>query len=175
MSGDPSLAGAHAVALTGLADGYRPRPVTPLVPWRFDRRLVKPYVITAPRAYWDDLMVAKVRDVATRQMDFDDALGGLGLAVVILHLGTDAATVVVQTWAKDYQSRLSMFSGLDVDSLRPAPTGIAPCVWEQEVLSHERAAYVGNILNADVDVATWLDDVLDTRPQPQPEGIPSGI
>jgi len=174
VTGDPALAGAAAVALTGLAGGYRPRPVTPLMPWRYDHRLVKPYIVTAPRATWDDLMVAGVRDFAGRQLDFDDALGGVGLAVVVLHLGT-TATLVVQTWAKDYQCRLSLFSGPDADSLRPAPIGVAPSIWEQEVLSHERAAYVTNILTNDVDIDSWLDNVLDTRPLPQPDGIPSGI
>jgi hypothetical protein len=47
-------------------------------------------------------------------------------------------------------------------------------VWELEVLSHERASYVTHILSADVDVDAWLDDALDTRPEPNPNGIPSG-
>ncbi|MFC0622558.1 hypothetical protein [Kribbella deserti] len=172
---DPTLAGASAVALTGLAGAYRPRPVTPLMPWRFAHRLVKPYVITAPRRPWDDVMVVKVRDFTARQLDFDESQGGLGLAVVILHLGTDAAYVVIQTWAKDFQSRLSLFRGPDLDMLRPAPSGVGPCVWELEVLSHERAAYVSNILAGGVNVEAWLDDVLDTRPSPPLDGIPSGI
>jgi hypothetical protein len=173
---DPSLAGAHAVALTGLADGYRPRPVTPLMPWRYPVRLVKPYVITARGRAWDDEMVEKVRAFATRQLEFDEAMGALGLAVVVLHLGDDSIHLVVQSWAKDFQSRLSIFSGLDVNHLRPAPSGVAPSIWELEVLSHERASYVTHILNAEVDVASWLDDALDTRPQPKPDGIgiPSG-
>jgi hypothetical protein len=173
---DPSLAGAHAVALTGLADGYRPRPVTPLMPWRYPNRLVKPYVLTARGRAWDDRMVEKVRASATRQLEFDEAMGALGLAVVVLHLGNDSTHLVVQSWAKDFQSRLSSFSGLDVDDLRPAPIGMAPSIWELEVLSHERASYVSHILNADVDVASWLDDALDTRPQPKADGIgiPSG-
>jgi hypothetical protein len=171
---DPSLAGAHTVALRRLADAYRPRPVTPLVPWRYPHRLVKPYVITARGASWDDLMVATVRDFATRQLEFDEAMGAVGLAVVVLHHGADGTCLVVQSWAKEYHSRLSMFSGIDVDDLRPAPTGAAPCIWELEVLSHERASYVTHILNSDVDVDAWLDDALDTRPQPRPDGVPSG-
>jgi hypothetical protein len=53
---------------------------------------------------------------------------------------------------------------------------VAPSIWELEVLSHERASYVTHILNAEVDVANWLDDALDTRPQPKADGIgiPSG-
>jgi hypothetical protein len=54
------------------------------------------------------------------------------------------------------------------------PTGVAPCVWELEVLSHERTAYVTHILSGGVDVDAWLEDALDTRPQPNPKGIPSG-
>jgi hypothetical protein len=33
---------------------------------------------------------------------------------------------------------------------------------------------VNHILSADVDVDAWLDDALETRPQPKPDGIPSG-
>ncbi len=171
---DPALAGAAAVALTGLAEAYRPRPVTPLLPWRFHNRLVKPYVITARGQSWDDRMVSAARSSASRQLEFDDAMGAVGLGVVVLHLGDDATYLVVQSWARDFQSRLSIFSGLDVDDLRPAPIGAAPCVWELEVLAHERASYVHHILNSEVDIDAWLDDALDTRPAPKPGGIPSG-
>ena len=99
-------------------------------------------------------------------------MGAVGLGVVVLHLGDDGIYLVVQSWAKDFQSRLSIFSGIDVDDLRPAPIGAAPCVWELEVLSHERASYVNHILNAEVDVDTWLDDALDTRPKPHPRRHP---
>jgi hypothetical protein len=133
------------------------------MPWRYPHRLVKPYVITARARSWDDEMVAVARIAAGRQLEFDDAMGGVGLAVVVLHLSDDGVYLVVQSWAKDYQSRLSIFSGLDVDDLRPAPIGAAPTVWELEVLSHERASYVNHILNAEVDVTAWLDDAFDTR------------
>ena len=171
---DPALAGAAAVALTGLAEAYRPRPVTPLMPWRDPHRLVKPYVITARGRHWDDQMVEVARATATRQLEFDDAMGSLGLAVVVLHLGDDSIYLVVQSWSKDFQSRLSIFSGMEVGDLRPAPIGAAPCVWELEVLSHERASYVRHILGSGVDVDAWLDDALDTRPSPKHDGIPSG-
>ncbi|HEU4948844.1 MAG TPA: hypothetical protein VFT31_16980 [Kribbella sp.] len=174
MEPDPSLAGAHAAALTGLAQAHRPRPVTPLMPWRYPNRLVKPYVITARGRAWDDEMVAKVQLAAARQLEFDDAMGAVGLAVVILHLGDDATYLVVHSWARDFHARLSVFSGIDVDDLRPAPTGAAPCVWELEVLGHEHASYVNHILRGDVDVSAWLDDALDTRPQPKADGVPSG-
>ena len=144
------------------------------MPWRYPHRLVKPYVVTARGRQWDDHMVELARTTATRQLEFDDAMGALGLAVVVLHLGHDGIYLVVQSWAKDFQSRLSIFSGMDVDDLRPAPIGAGPCIWEQEVLSHERAAYVTHILGAEVDIDAWLDDALDTRPQPKANGIPSG-
>jgi hypothetical protein len=171
---DPALAGAAAVALTGLAGAYRPRQVTPLLPWRYSNRLVKPYVITARGRSWDDQMVEVARVAATRQLEFDDAMGSVGLAVVALHLSDDGISLIVQSWARDFHARLSIFTGLDVDDLRPAPIGAAPTVWEQEVLSHERASYVTHILTRNVDVTSWLDDALDTRPAPKPSGIPSG-
>lgn len=171
---DPALAGAAAVALTGLSEAYRPRPVTPLMPWRYPHRLVKPYVVTARGRQWDDQMVELAQTTATRQLEFDDAMGAAGLAVVILHLADGTVHLVVQSWAKDFQSRLSVFSGIDVDDLRPAPIGAGPDVWEQEVLSHERTSYVRHILGAGMDIDAWLDDALDTRPQPKRDGIPSG-
>jgi hypothetical protein len=119
-------------------------------------------------------MVEVARGTATRQLEFDDAMGSVGLGVVVLHLGDDGIYLVVQSWAKDFQSRLSIFSGMEVDDLRPAPIGAAPCVWELEVLSHERASYVHHILSADVDIDGWLDDALDTRPKAKYDGIPSG-
>jgi hypothetical protein len=144
------------------------------MPWRYPHRLVKPYVVTARGRQWDDHMVELARATATRQLEFDDAMGALGLAVVVLHMGDDGIYLVVQSWAKDFQCRLSIFSGMEVDDLRPAPIGAGPCIWEQEVLSHERASYVTHVLGGDVDIDAWLDDALDTRPQPKAAGIPSG-
>jgi hypothetical protein len=144
------------------------------MPWRYPHRLVKPYIVTARGRHWDDDMVELAKATATRQLEFDDAMGAVGLGVVVLHLADDGVYLVVQSWAKDFQSRLSIFSGLDVDDLRPAPIGAAPSVWELEVLSHERASYVNHILSGGVDVDAWLDDALDTRPQPKLDGIPSG-
>jgi hypothetical protein len=164
MTVDPILAGAPAVALTGLAGGYGPRPITPLMPWRSEHRVVKPYVITATEAGWDDAMVAAVRPVAARQLAFDEALDGVGLAVVVLHVGEGGSSLLVQSWARDYKSRISSFTGLDVSDLRPAPIGAGPSVWELEVLGYERGAYVRNILSGEVDTEAWLNDVLDTRP-----------
>lgn len=171
---DPALAGASAVALTGLAGAYRPRPVTPLLPWRYPGRLVKPYVITARGRAWDDDMVATARTIADRQLEFDDAMRSVGLAVVVLHLGDDGTCLVVHSWAKDFRSRLSLFSALDVEGLRPAPIGMAPCLWELEVLGHERASYVRHVLAGGLNVTAWLDDALDTRPLPKSDGIPPG-
>jgi hypothetical protein len=135
-----------------------------LVPWRLDDGwLVKPYVVTAIGVRWNDGQVESARTVAERQLGFDRALGGLGLAVAILHLGMDGVYLVVQSWIADYQARLAIFTGVEAGDLRPAPLGLGPCVWEQEVLAHERQAYVTHILVDDVDTTAWLDDVLDTR------------
>ena len=164
MTVDPLLAGSHAVALTGLAGGYRPRSVTPLVPWRLDDGwLVKPYVVTADRVSWNDDQVEAARIVVERQLGFDRALGGVGLAVVVLHLSPDSISLLVQSWVARYQTRIALFDGVDADYLRPTPIGIGPSVWDQQVLAHEREAYVAHILGDDVDTAAWLDDVLDTR------------
>lgn len=163
MTVDPVLTGAPAVALTGLAGGYRPRHVTPLLPWRADGWLIKPYVVTAAGRSWDDLMVSDAEQTALQQFRFHSALGGLGLGVAILHLGEGGAYLVAHSWAQDYGSRVTVLTGVDVADLRLAANGVSPCVWELEVLAHERAAYVTHILAGGVDTESWLDDVLDTR------------
>jgi len=73
----------------------------------------------------------------------DRQMGGLGLGVVIVHLGDDGNYVVVQSWIEGYMSRLALFCGpaQRPDLLRPAPRGLAPCVWELAVLAHERDTF----------------------------------
>ena len=64
-------------------------------------------------------------------------------------------------------SRLAVFSGPmggDPDALRPASTGLAPCVWEAAVLAQEREAFVRHVLCGDGPLESrlqaWGSDAL---------------
>jgi len=63
-------------------------------------------------------------------------------------------------------SRLAVFNGPmgDPGALRPASTGLAPCVWEAAVLAQERAAFVRHVLGGEGPlesrVQAWSSDVL---------------
>jgi hypothetical protein len=72
----------------------------------------------------------------------------VGLGCVILHAGGDGDYVLVHSWVEGYMSRLAVLTGpMDrPEELRPASSGLAPCVWEAAVLAHEREAYVRCVL-----------------------------
>lgn len=153
-------------ALLSLAGDYQPRPTRFLGLRRAGDHWVKPYVIEAPGREVGEREEAAALQLASRQLLLDRTAGSTGLAFVIAHAGSDGDYVLVQSWVEGHMSRLALFSGPagEPESIRPAPAGLAPCVWETEVIAHERAAYVNRVLAAQGSVEerlrTWAVDVL---------------
>jgi hypothetical protein len=61
-------------------------------------------------------------------------------------------------------------SGVDAEALlRPASAGLAPCVWEAEVLAHEREAFIRHVLAGsgplEQRLDAWSADALTVAPQ----------
>lgn len=159
--------GVDTAALTALAASYVPRPIRPLGVWELEGRLVKSYRITAPGRHLDPALTSRARELARGQLAVDRLAGGLGLAVAIVHPGGDGDYVVLQSWIEGYMSRLALFSGPpdQPELLRPAPAGLAPCVWELAVLAHERDALQRHLLSSTDPAAClprWLIDTLST-------------
>jgi hypothetical protein len=153
-------------ALLSLADGYHPRATRFLGLRRAGDHWVKAYAIEVPGREVGEREEAAALQLAARQLLLDRSAGSTGLGFVIVHAAADGDYVLVQSWVEDYMSRLAVFAApaADPDALRPASTGLAPCVWEAEVIAHERAAFVNRVLNAQGPVEdrlrTWAVDVL---------------
>lgn len=151
-------------ALAALAAGYAYRPIRPLGVWDLTGQPFKAYSITAPGRDLGAAPAERARGVAQAQVAIDRQMGGLGLGVVIVHLGDDGNYVVVQSWIEGYMRRLALFCGpaQRPDLLRPAPRGLAPCVWELAVLAHERDTFQRHLLDTTDPVAALPDWVADT-------------
>ncbi len=153
-------------ALLALADAYQPRNTRFLGLRRAGDHWVKAYAIEVPGRETGEREEATALQLAARQLLLDRTAGSTGLGFVIVHAGADGDYVLVQSWTEGHMARLTVFSGPagEPEALRPASSGLAPCVWEAEVIAHERAAYVNRILSAqgpmEDRLRTWAVDVL---------------
>lgn len=153
-------------ALEGLAAGYRRRATRALGAGEQSGQLVKAYAVEAPGRVVTPAFQESALRLARDRLRLDRATGSTGLSVVIAHAAADGDCVLVHSWIEGYLSRLSVFTGPPdtPELLRPAPAGLAPCVWEAPVLAHELHAYVRHVLGGDGPLAerlrAWTADVL---------------
>ncbi|WP_461012333.1 hypothetical protein [Streptomyces capparidis] len=155
-------------AVLALADGWHRRTTRFLGAPEAGGHLIKLYAIEAPgRAVTpaaEEAALARAAD----QLRLERSAGSLGLGCVIVHAGGDGDYLLVHTWVEAYMSRLAVFTGPAdrPELLRPGAAGLAPCVWEAEVLSHERDAYLRRVLagggTVEERLAAWRADVLPT-------------
>ncbi len=96
-------------SLSALAHAYRPRPVVALGTWRLERRIVKAYCILARPT--DPMAAQRVHPRVAEQLAGPRHAGSLGLEVSIFHRGLDGDYLVVQSWAADLMTRLSVLIG----------------------------------------------------------------
>ncbi|WP_431771245.1 hypothetical protein [Streptomyces cucumeris] len=154
--------------LLTLAEGYHRRTTEFLGLHRLAGHLLKLYAIEAPGRTVAPRATEKALELATDQLRLDRHSGSVGLACGIVHAGGDGDYVLVHTWIEGYMSRLAVFTGPAgaPESMRPAPAGLAPCVWEAAVLGHERTVYVDRVLAGEGTLAdrvdAWSKDVLPT-------------
>ncbi|GAA1777500.1 hypothetical protein [Streptomonospora arabica] len=156
--------------LRALAAEHRARFVRPLDMREASGHLVKAYAIEAPGRAVSEREERAALELAAGHLASGRARGSLGLAVLLVHAGGDGDYVLVHTWIEGYMSDLAVFAGPPgaPDGLRPGRQGLAPCVWEQAVLAHERDAFSTHVLGGDGDgdgdverrLAAWGGDVL---------------
>ncbi|MGH3317518.1 MAG: hypothetical protein ACRDO0_15375 [Nocardioidaceae bacterium] len=153
-------------ALDQLTAGYHQRPARLLTLQHLGDQLAKVYAVEAPGRTVDLESWHHGLGLAALALQSHRETGGLGLACVILHAGGDGDYVLAHSWVEGYMSRLAVFTGPmgDPDALRPASTGLAPCVWEAAVLAQERDAFVRHVLGGDGPLEdrmeAWSSDVL---------------
>ncbi|MFJ8644887.1 hypothetical protein ACIRNI_01955 [Streptomyces sp. NPDC093546] len=159
-------ASVTAPDLLELAAGYHARAVTPLGTHEAAGHLVKVYAIEAPGRVVADREKSAALKLAADHLASAGARGSLGLAVLLVHAGGDGDYTLVHTWIEGYMSDLAIFAGPagDPGRMRPGRQGLAPCVWEEAVLAHERDAFTRHVLSGDGELeqrlAAWSDDVL---------------
>ncbi|MDJ1132204.1 hypothetical protein [Streptomyces iconiensis] len=152
--------------LRALADGYHARTVTPLGTHEAAGHLVKVYAVEAPGRTVAEPERDTALALAADHLASARARGSLGLAVLLVHAGGDGDYVLVHTWIEGYMSDLAVFTGPagEPAGLRPGRQGLAPCVWEAAVLTHERDAFSRHVLDGEGQLerrlAAWSGDVL---------------
>ena len=158
--------GLDATALDGLVAGYHQRPTRLLTLQDLGGHLAKVYAVEAPGRAVDLDTWQHGLHLAGLALQSHRETGGLGLACVILHAGGDGDYVLAHSWVEGYMSRLAVFNGPmgDPGALRPASSGLAPCVWEAAVFAQERTAFVRHVLGGEGPlesrVQAWSSDVL---------------
>ena len=83
--------------------------------------------------------------------NFDDSHNKIGFLIV--HQGTEGVFCIVNWWVGEEMLNTHIFlSGIDSPSVfkKVSGTGLAPCIWELEVINFERV--------------TWIDQVLKKKP-----------
>ncbi|GAA3149514.1 hypothetical protein ACFQ0X_15640 [Streptomyces rectiviolaceus] len=153
--------------LLALADGYHARTARPLGVREAGGHLVKAYAVEAPGRKVTGRYEESALALAGAHLGLGRARGSAGLAVLIVHAGGDGDYVLVQSWIEGYMSDLAVFVGPagHPGELRPGRAGLAPCVWEAAVLTHERDAYVRCVLDGGGSLAerltAWGQDVIE--------------
>lgn len=144
--------------LLALADCHHARTVRPLGVHEAGGHLVKAYAVEAPGRKVTGRDEESALAVAGAHLGLGRTRGSAGLAVLIVHAGGDGDYVLVQSWIEGYMSDLAVFAGPagDPGALRPGRAGLAPCVWEAAVLTHERDAYVRCVLDGGGTLAERL-------------------
>lgn len=153
--------------LLALADGHHARTARPLGVREAGGHLVKTYAVEAPGRKVTAQAEESALAIASAHLGLGGARGSAGLAVLIVHAGGDGDYVLVHSWIEGYMSDLAVFVGPadEPGELRPGRAGLAPCVWEAAVLTHERDAYVRRVLDGSGTLperlTAWGQDVIE--------------
>ncbi len=154
-------------ALLALSEDHHERTMRFLGTHEISGHLVKAYALEAPGRTVTEGDEDEALRIAEGHLSLGESRGSLGLAVVIAHAGGDGDYVLVHTWIEGHMSDLAIFTGPAgrPELLRPARAGLAPCVWEAEILAHERDVFAWHVLDGEGDVSdrltTWSEDVIE--------------
>lgn len=87
---------------------------------------------------------------------------GHGVGFLLIHRATPADFVLIDWWEGKVDLRQRYFRAEHgrPEDLQELPRGAVGCVWELDVLLHERTAWITNVLDAPVpDYGAYLTDV----------------
>tara|TARA_R110002051_G_scaffold324223_1_gene420543 strand:+ start:880 stop:1341 length:462 start_codon:yes stop_codon:yes gene_type:complete len=88
------------------------------------------------------------------------------IAFLILHSGTEGIFSLINWWVGKNMLNTNIFM-TDPKKLNEfkkiSGNGLAPCIWELEIINHERISWTNNILKIEpnIDLRTYLEDVIN--------------
>ncbi|MGI9621663.1 MAG: nuclear transport factor 2 family protein [Acidimicrobiales bacterium] len=129
------------------------RGVTELAGWS-----LKIYELAATPDPIDESNMKAALDTSRRIIP-DRPAGGLGF--VIVHRGTEAIWVLVDTWHAEIINQRTYRADLDTPTELVAVPAGGPtmCVWELEIIDHERRSYTNHILApGEMQIDAYLAD-----------------
>ena len=145
--------------------GYQPRPIHALgilevAGWR-----IKQYVMTVARENVPDPRLLKAT-AAMAAVALPAATATHGVGFLLAHQARPACFVLLDWWQDGYDLKQRYYtSPLDhPDELVELSGESVGCVWELEVLLHERAAWIDHVLNSEADdFQAYLQDMFPRR------------
>jgi hypothetical protein len=145
-----------------LSAPYAPREIRFLELWAPPGWKIKCYGITHPeRCMPDDVVLGAVKELLLSRLPDPDDEEHHGVGFLIVHVAREAVFLLLDLWTGENMLRQHLFTS-ELD----APTAfrdlghsrLMACVWEMHVQSHERQAWIDNVLNnpAGPDLPAYL-------------------
>ncbi len=127
---------------------YRSRPITAREPIRYRDWMLKSYEIVHGTAPFDASRFADARPLALASLP-EPAITPVrpGVGFIIEHQGNAVDYLVLGWWDRENELPLRVFVR-DSGTWRPAQGSESVCVWDLQVIWHERQAYVSTILGS---------------------------
>jgi len=85
---------------------------------------------------------------------------------LVIHFGNEGIFSIITWWVDTYMSNTHVFlTPYDMPNVfdKISGDGLAPCIWEMEVINHERVAYMNHVLTKipDSDWEAYFEDVVN--------------
>lgn len=149
------------------AEPYAPRRMAFFNQWNEDGLAIKAYAIqrnpdpTVPLLSPEVAAAARKTAMATLKHNARDARA-TGLGFCIVHVGEEAVWLLVDWWISGGILCQQMYSAAlnEPDRFQPVQGPFIACVWELQVTTHERGAWMRHVLREDPDTAAYLTDVM---------------
>ncbi len=85
------------------------------------------------------------------------------IGFLILHSGNEGIFSIINWWIDQHMMNTHIFlsnRNEPINFTKVSGDGLAPCIWELEVINHERVSWINNILKQipDPDYSRYLND-----------------
>ena len=139
---------------------YSPRPIEFQRIIEYNGNRLKLYSIVYGDAPLERKRFEVGSDLALEQLPAPDSSAGRpGLGFVIAHQGNTADYIVLCYWANENELPIKVFVR-ESDDWRAASGDESICVWDMQIIWHERNAYVSRVMQGEnADVEGYLGDV----------------